>query len=145
MRRDSEPFIRYFARSGWRGVCGFDFLRENRTGKIFMTECNGRVTALTYAIGIGEQVAERLGGEWGIAVGNVYPDPQSIRSPRAIYTAMRDSLFDGTVGGIPMNVRCLYLSKPKCIVACVAKTAAEAEAQLTDVRARVSCSLTDLV
>lgn len=144
MRRDSEPFIRYFARSGWRGVCGFDFMRD-RTGKIFMTECNGRVTALTYAIGIGEQVAERLGGAWGIAVGNVYPDPQTIRSPRAIYAAMSDSLFNGMVGAIPMNVRCLYLPKPKCIVACVAQTAEAAEAQLAEVRARVSCSLTDLV
>lgn len=144
MFRDSEPFVRHFARSGWLGVCGFDFMREEGTGKLYMTECNGRVTALTYAIGIAEQVKARLGGAWGIAIGNVFPDPQTIRSSEAFFRTIRSYLFDGREGAIPMNVRCLSLPRPKCIVACVGKTAAAAEEHLAEVRGRVSCPLADL-
>lgn len=144
MFRDSEPFVRHLAHSGWLGVCGFDFMREESTGKLYLTECNGRVTALTYAIGIVGQVKARLNGQWGIAIGNVFPDAETIRSSEAFFKTIRSDLFDGLKGAIPMNTRCLSLPKPKCIVACVGKTAAAAEEQLAEVRARVSCPLADL-
>ncbi|HTM68912.1 MAG TPA: hypothetical protein VL426_06470, partial [Candidatus Binatia bacterium] len=51
MRRMSEPFVRHYWSRGFRGICGFDFLRAVRDGRRFMLECNGRVTATTYANG----------------------------------------------------------------------------------------------
>lgn len=140
MFRLSEPFMRHFAIAGWRGVCGFDFMREESTGKLYMTECNGRVTALTYAAGIGEQVKERLRGQWGIAMRHIRP-PKELAHPHLLMKALGERLFDGTCGAIPMNLRCLSLPKPKCMVACVAATSAEAETMLAEVRTRLSCSL----
>lgn len=132
MRRISEPFARHYGERGFRGVCGFDFLRATSDGATYMLECNGRVTATTYALGLARQVAERV-PSWAVMMTNVHA-PSSVRSFDDIRRGLGRRLFDGRKGALPFNVRCLQLDEPKFAVCAVGRDALEAGIILHDVK-----------
>lgn len=128
MRRMSEPFVRHFWSCGFRGICGFDFLRAERNGRLFMLECNGRVTATTYAYGIGREVAQRV-PEWAIVMTNVSAAPR-YRTFSDVRALLGSLLFDGRHGALPFNLRCLQLEEPKLSFACVGRDVDDAKSVL---------------
>jgi hypothetical protein len=132
MRRMSDPFVRHYWERGFRGVCGFDFLRAKNTGETFMLECNGRVTATTYALGLARQVAARV-PSWAVMMTNVSA-PSSVRSFEDIRRGLGRRLFDGRKGALPFNVRCLQLDEPKFAVCAVGRDVLEASIILHDVK-----------
>lgn len=119
MRRMSEPFVRDYWSRGFRGICGFDFLRAERDGRLYMLECNGRVTATTYANGIAREVAHRRDG-WAIVMTNVSA-ASSVRTFDDVRRFLGPALFDGRQGALPFNLRCLALPEPKIALACVGR------------------------
>ncbi|HTK05325.1 MAG TPA: hypothetical protein VL500_07085 [Candidatus Eisenbacteria bacterium] len=130
MRRMSEPFVRHYWDQGFRGICGFDFLRS-KDGRRFMLECNGRVTATTYANGIAREVARRT-PDWSLVMSNVPASP-AVRSFADVRDRLGRRLFDGTKGVLPFNLRCLSLENPKIAVAVVGADVLEAKIILNDV------------
>lgn len=136
MRRISLPFVADYWDRGYRGICGFDFLRTRSTGETFLLECNGRVTATTYCYGLARQIRDRL-PDWTIVMSNVKPGP-SFRSFGEIRRAFGPLLFDGAVGVLPFNLRCLGLGTPKFTVCCVGRDVREAAALLETVDRRLS-------
>jgi hypothetical protein len=135
MRLLSEPFVRHYWEQGFRGICGFDFLRTADGGRLYMLECNGRVTATTYANGIAREVARRT-RDWAIVMSNVQASP-AVRTFAEVRRRLGRRLFSGVKGALPFNVRCLRLETPKIAVACVGRDALEAEIILNDVRRRL--------
>jgi len=131
MRRMSEPFVRHYWQHGFRGICGFDFLRSLKDGRRYMLECNGRVTATTYANGIAREVARRTPA-WALIMSNV-PAAPSVRSFSDVRERLGRRLFDGTKGVLPFNLRCLSLEHPKFSVAVVGADVLEAKIILNDV------------
>lgn len=124
MRRMSEPFVRDYWSRGFRGICGFDFLRAERNGRLYMLECNGRVTATTYANGIAREVAGRNDG-WAIVMTNVSA-AASVRAFDDVRRFLGPALFDGRYGALPFNLRCLSLADPKLALACVGRDVGDA-------------------
>jgi hypothetical protein len=132
MRRISEPFVRRYWADGFRGVCGFDFLRTEKDGRVLMLECNGRVTATTYALGIGRAVAERS-PDWAVVMSNVVAAPH-VRGFDDVRRLLGRRLFDGTKGAVPFNLRCLSLAEPKVAVAAVGADVLEARIVLGEAK-----------
>jgi hypothetical protein len=124
MRRISEPFARHHWTNGFRGICGFDFLRATRTGRQYLLECNGRVTATTYANGLARQLAPRL-ASWAIVM-SVVPTSVGVRTFGDVVKRLGRRMFSGTKGALPFNVRCLRLPEPKLALCCVGETALDA-------------------
>lgn len=136
MRQLTEPFARHYWERGYRGICGFDLMRSRRDGRIYLLECNGRVTATTYAVGVGRQVADRCDA-WTVLMTNVSPNG-AVRDFAALRERLGSWLFDGRKGVLPFNVRCLGLPEPKCTVCCVGADASEAETFLLEARRRLA-------
>lgn len=131
MRRMSGPFVRHYWERGFRGICGFDFLRALRDGGVRMLECNGRVTATTYANGIAREVARRT-PDWAIVMSNVPASP-AVRTFADVRARLGRRLFDGSKGALPFNLRCLSLPHPKFALAVVGADVTEAKVILNDV------------
>lgn len=132
MRRVSEPFVRDYWSRGFRGICGFDFLRAERDGRLYLLECNGRVTATTYANGLARELSARR-DEWAIVMTNVSAAPQ-VRSFGDVRRLLGSSLFDGRQGALPFNLRCLTLAQPKLALACVGRDVHEAKSVLSQAK-----------
>ncbi|MFC1639045.1 hypothetical protein ACFL26_02115 [Patescibacteria group bacterium] len=134
MAEMSAPFARSYWERGYRGVCGFDFMLLP-DGRLFLLECNGRVTATTYCWGVVRQLRGRT-GDVAVAMSRIRP-----RGPFASFDALSrelgGSLFDGERGVLPFNVRCLELERPECSVCCVAGDAEGARLLLEETRRRV--------
>lgn len=126
----SRPFARSYWERGYRGVCGFDFMLLP-DGRMFLLECNGRVTATTYCWGVVRQLYGRV-GDVAVAMSRILPRP-SISSFGALRVELGRILFDGRYGVLPMNVRCLGLDRPECTVCCVAADAVSASLLLEEV------------
>jgi hypothetical protein len=136
MRRVSEPFVRHYWRRGYRGICGFDFMRAKTGGRLYLLECNGRVTAATYAIGVGRQVSERM-PSWAALMTNVHV-PSSVRTFADLRKRLGRRLYNGRKGALPFNVRCLGLDKPKFTVCCIGRDVTEAGIILGQVKAKLA-------
>ena len=135
MRLMSEPFVRHYWSQGFRGICGFDFLRAVKNGRLYMLECNGRVTATTYANGIAREVASRV-GSWAVVMSNVNAG-QSVRTFADVRKRLGRRLFNGTKGALPFNLRCLSLPNPRLTVATVGRDVLEAKIILNDIVKRL--------
>lgn len=123
----TAPFVLALERRGYRGICGFD-LMKTIDGRIFVLECNARVTATTYAVGVADQI-EKTRGErpWAIHMQNLYPkDVRNFAELRKKLSSKGwDPLLygdssDRASGVLPFNVRCLNLQEPKCGLMCIA-------------------------
>ncbi len=136
MRTMSLPFVQHYRSQGYRGVCGFDFLRSERDDRHYLLECNGRVTATTYAIGIGQQIAPRL-DSWAIAMSHV-ETAGSVRSFYRVVQRLGSLLFDGYKGALPFCVRCLEFSKPKLSICAIGSDAEEAIYILDQAKAKLA-------
>lgn len=130
MKRLSLPFVRRYRGLGYRGVCGFDFMRTRSDGHLYLLECNGRVTASTYAIGVARQITERL-PDWAIVMSNI-KTAGSVRTFAEVRRRLGDSLYGGLTGVLPFNVRCLELDDPKIAACCIGRDAAEARRFLAE-------------
>lgn len=124
MCRLTAPFVDAYRARGYRGVCGFDLMRSSREGRMYLLECNGRVTATTYAYGIARQLRDRV-GDWAAAMGKVHVPP-SVRTTMDVHRALGDLLFDGRYGVLPFNIRLLASDDPQCAVFCAGEEAAQA-------------------
>jgi hypothetical protein len=120
MVRLTEPFVIDFWQRGYRGVCGFDCIRSERDGRVYLLECNSRVTASTYCWAVAQQVRERIGPSWAVLMRNVQPSDR-IRSFAVLQQSLGPALFDGEIGALPFNLRCLSLTKPKFTVCTVGR------------------------
>lgn len=123
----TAPFVLALKKRGYRGICGFDLMKTT-DGRIFVLECNGRVTATTYAVGVADQIAPARGRRpWAIHMQNIYP--KKVRS----FVELREKLSFGrgnsllygdycdiSCGVLPFNVRCLALQESKCGLMCIA-------------------------
>lgn len=120
----SEHLSTIFWSKDYRGLCGFDFMKT-RDGKIFLLECNARVTAATYAYGVAEQIAAGRGNiKWTIHMQNLYP--KNARNFAELQARLGELVFNGYYGILPFNVRCLSLEEPKCGLMCIASGEEEA-------------------
>ena len=136
MQTISLPFVQHYRKQGYRGVCGFDFLRSTRDDRHYLLECNGRVTATTYAIGIGQQIASRL-NTWAIAMSHVETS-LSVRSFYHVVQRLGPLLFDGYKGALPFSIRCLQLGKPKLSLCAIGGDAEEATYILDQAKAKLA-------
>lgn len=129
----TKPFVVAFRERGYRGICGFDCMKASN-GRMYLLECNARITATYYAAAVAEQLP---GNDWVLYMRNMFPT--RVRSFAELHTLLINEgvLFDGEVGVLPFNVRCLKLPEPKCGLMCVAKSEEEASFLY-----RVACELT---
>ncbi|HCC21842.1 hypothetical protein A2480_01495 [Candidatus Uhrbacteria bacterium RIFOXYC2_FULL_47_19] len=111
------PLVEYFRAHGYRGVIGFDFMRTIDGGQLLLLECNARVTAMTYALGVADQISEKC-SSWSIVMSRLNVG-QSIRDFSSLKERLDGLLFNGRSGVLPFNVRCLDLDQPNCAVCCV--------------------------
>jgi len=136
MGRMSEPYVQALHEMGYRGVCGFDFMRTERDNRMYLLECNGRVTATTYAFGVARQLMDRL-EDWAIVMSRITPR-RDIKDFDKLAGELSGMLFDGWRGVLPFNVRLLGLAEPQCIVCCVAPAVHQAMQLLADCESRLS-------
>lgn len=126
----TAPFIWPMQGRGYRGVCGFDLMKTNN-GMIFALECNARLTASSYAAGVGAQIEADCGLPWAIYMCDVYPAGingfKDLVSVLSAGDGRKSVLFDRYSGVLPLNVRCLGLPKPKCGLMCIGENEAEAK------------------
>lgn len=137
MKQISFPVVENYRLRGYRGVCGFDFMKTDHDGSMYMLECNGRITATTYAYGVARQLVdtERL-RDWAIVFRKVEIKTNNVRTVRGVHQRLGRRLFDGTTGALPFNVRLLDADYPQFAVCCIGHDAEEATVILRDVKRR---------
>lgn len=120
----TSPFVLAMQKKGYRGLCGFD-LMKTRSGYIFVLECNARVTATAYIVGLLRQIrVEHSSRPCALHTQNLYP--KNAVSFKELKTKLGGLVFKGIAGILPFNVRCLALPEPKCGLICIADTAENA-------------------
>lgn len=124
MAAKTSPFVLAMQKKGYRGLCGFD-LMKTRSGDIFVLECNARVTATAYIVGLLRQITvEHSSRPCALHAQNLYP--KNAGSFKELSTKLGSLIFKGVAGILPFNVRCLTLPEPKCGLICIADTAENA-------------------
>jgi len=111
------PLVEYFRTRGYRGVIGFDFMLTLDGRRLLLLECNARVTAMTYALGVAGQISERC-PRWSIVMSRLRVG-QSISDFSILKRRLGNLMFDERTGVLPFNVRCLGPDQPNCVVCCV--------------------------
>ncbi len=104
MEEISRPYVAYQWSRGYRGVLGFDFLQAE-SGRVFLLETNGRVTATSYAMSVARQVADRLNRQWAIAMQILTVSRPKFSGFAELCQAFGQDLFQGQEGIVPFLVR----------------------------------------
>ena len=116
---------------GYEDFLGFDYMKRRSDGRVFMLECNARLTASTYPLAIAAQLKGR---NWGIVMLNGIPT--SARDFGGLRAKIGDRLFRPDDGGLlPFNIRLMTLEEPRCGMIAVAPTLPEALALMEEAKA----------
>lgn len=115
---------------GYEDFLGFDYMKRKSDGRIFVLECNARLTASTYPLAIAAQLTGR---NWGIVMLN------GIRTSARNFGELRgkigDRLFRPADGGLlPFNIRLMTLQDPHCGMIAVAPTLPDALALMEEAK-----------
>ncbi len=115
---------------GYEDFLGFDYMKRKSDGRIFMLECNARLTASTYPLAIAAQLKGR---NWGIVMLNGIPT--KARNFDQLRGRIGDRLFRPEDGGLlPFNIRLMTLEQPCCGMIAVAPTLTEALALMDEAK-----------
>ena len=131
MHRLSYTFVNHYYVLGYRGVIGFDFIKTER-GRVYMLECNGRVTATTYAAAVGRQIDNRV-HDWAIAM-EVISIGKQVNDFAALTAEMKHLLYHGSYGILPFLPRLL---PQRLGLMAIAPNAEKAGDMLDDVKKRL--------
>jgi hypothetical protein len=115
---------------GYEDFLGFDYMKRKSDGRIFVFECNARLTASTYPLAIASQLTGR---NWGIVMLNGIPT--KARTFGELRDRLGDRLFRPVDGGIlPFNIRLMTLPDPHCGMIAVAPTLPDALALMEEAK-----------
>lgn len=115
---------------GYEDFLGFDYMKRRSDGRVFVLECNARLTASTYPLAIAAQLKGR---NWGIVMLNGIPT--TARNFTELRAKIGDRLFRPDDGGLlPFNIRLMTLEEPRCGMIAVAGTLHEALALMEEAK-----------